>query len=107
MKSKVKPSHPIPVLRALRKLGGDLKAARLRRRIPTALLAERAAISRTTLNKAEKGDPSVAMWVYANIVFVLGLINRLEKLADHKEDSMGLLLEEEILPKRIRRTRQD
>ena len=42
---------PIPVMRALRKLGSDIRAARLRRRIPTALIAERASISRTTLNK--------------------------------------------------------
>ena len=46
---------PIPVRRALRKLGQDIKDARKRRRIPMALLAERARISRATLTKVEKG----------------------------------------------------
>lgn len=102
MTDHVKPSLPHPVRRALRKLGADVRAARLRRRISTQMLAERAAISRTTLNKVEKGDPSVAMWVYASILFVLGLTDRLEKLADHTEDKSGLQLEEAQLPQRIR-----
>jgi len=42
---------PIPVRRALRKLGQDVRDARLRRCIPTAVMAERASISRTTLTK--------------------------------------------------------
>ena len=51
---------PIPVTRALRKLGHDIRDARRRRRIPVAILAERASISRMTLNKVEKGDPGVS-----------------------------------------------
>ena len=42
---------PIPVRLAVRKLGQDIRDARLRRRISTAVMAERASISRTTLNK--------------------------------------------------------
>jgi hypothetical protein len=44
----------IPVRRALRSLGSDIRAARLRRRIPMSIIAERASISRTTLDKIEK-----------------------------------------------------
>lgn len=102
MTDSTKLKLPIPVTRALRKLGTDIRSARLRRRITTKTLAERAAISRTTLNKAEKGDPSVAMWVYATILFVLGLTDRLAKLAESTEDTVGHLLEEERLPQRIR-----
>jgi len=40
---------PVPLTRALRKLGLDLRDARLRRRIPAAILAERAGIARITL----------------------------------------------------------
>jgi len=93
---------PIPVTRALRKLGSDIRAARLRRRIPTALMAERASISRTTLNKVEKGDHGVSMGTYATILFALGMIARLDELADPRHDGVGLALEEEQLPKRIR-----
>lgn len=97
---------PIPVKRAVHKLGQDIRDARLRRRIPTAVMAERASISRTTLNKVEKGDPGVALGNYANVLFVLGMAERLGDLADAKTDTVGLELEEVRLPQRIRRPRQ-
>jgi len=97
---------PIPVRRVLRKLGQDIRDARLRRRIPTAVMAERASISRTTLNKIEKGDPGVSLGNYANVLFVLGMAERLGELADVKTDTVGLELEEERLPQRIRRPRR-
>ncbi|HSH42616.1 MAG TPA: transcriptional regulator [Arenicellales bacterium] len=99
-------SLPIPVARALRKLGRDIGDARRRRRIPAAVLAERASISRTTLVKVEKGDPGVSMGIYAKVLFVLGMVDRLAELADIRHDERGLELEEEQLPKRVRRSKQ-
>ena len=49
MRSKAFPSLPLPVKRALNKLGGDIADARRRRRIPTTLMAKRPMISRATL----------------------------------------------------------
>jgi transcriptional regulator with XRE-family HTH domain len=92
----------IPAQRALRKLGADIRDARRRRRIPTALMSERARISRMTLAKVENGDASASIAAYANVLFVLGMIDRLAGLADSGQDSVGLALEEERLPKRIR-----
>lgn len=97
---------PLPVVRALRKLGQDVRDARRRRRIPVAIASERASISRMTLLKIEKGEPAVAMGSYATILFVLGLTDRLADLADAKNDPVGLQLEEERLPQRIRRSRK-
>jgi transcriptional regulator with XRE-family HTH domain len=68
-------------------------------------MAERASISRTTLNKIEKGDPGVSLGNYANVLFVLGMAERLGDLADVKMDTVGLELEEERLPQRIRKPR--
>ena len=96
---------PIPVRRALRKLGEDVRDARRRRRIPVAIMAERASMSRTTLNKIEKGEPGVSIAAYATVLFVLGLVDRLAGLADASADAVGLALEEEHLPQRIRRPR--
>ncbi len=93
---------PIPVKKALKKLGQDISDARRRRRIPMALMAERAFISRMTLAKVEKGDPAVALGIYASILFVLGLTSRLADLADSNHDLLGRSLEEEHLPQRIR-----
>ena len=98
---------PIPVRRALRKLGQDIRDARRRRRIPVAILAERVSVSRMTLNKVEKGEPGVSMGTYATVLFVLGLVERLADLADLRNDAVGMTLEEEHLPQRIRRPRRE
>ena len=97
---------PIPVRYALRKLGHDIRDARRRRRIPVALAAQRSSISRTTLVKIEKGDRGVAIGNYATVLFVMGMVERLADVADPKNDAMGLQLEEEHLPKRIRGARK-
>ncbi len=97
---------PLPVQRVLRKLGRDVRDARLRRRIPTTIMAKRASISRTTLNKLEKGDPGVSLGIYATVLFVLGLADRLGDLADARNDTVGLELEQENLPQRIRRSKK-
>ena len=97
---------PIPVARALRKLGHDIRDARRRRRIPVAILAERASISRVTLSKVEKGNPGVSFGNYATVLFVLGMTDRLADVADPRHDSVGLDLEEEQLPERIRLPRR-
>ena len=100
--SRASVALPIPVRRGLRKLGRDIRDARRRRRIPTAIVAQRASISRTTLVKIEKGDPGVAIGIYATVLFVLGMADRLGDLAAPNNDPVGLQLEEENLPQRIR-----
>ena len=97
---------PLPVGRALARLGADMRDARRRRRIPTATMAERAGISRTTLHKVEQGDPGVSLGVYATVLFVLGLEERIAELADPRNDAVGLDLEAEALPQRIRARRR-
>ena len=102
--TRLLPIVPIPVARALRKLGHDIRNAR-RRRIPVAVAAERASISKTTLLKVERGDPGVLAGTYGTVLFVLGLLDKLSAVADPGRDTVGLQLEEEQLPQRIRRTR--
>ena len=97
---------PIPVRRVLRKLGSDIRNARRRRRIPVAIMAERASISRMTLSRLEKGEPGVSAGSYATVLFVLGMADRLGDVADPRHDAVGLELEEELLPHRIRRSRK-
>ena len=97
---------PIPVTRALRKLGHDIKDARRRRRIAMAIVAQRASVSKPTLIRVERGDPSVSIGSYATVLFVMGMADRLADLADAKNDPVGLQLEQEKLPKRIRGARK-
>lgn len=98
---------PVPVRRALKKLGTDLRNARKRRRIPMKLAAQRAMISRSTLNKIEQGDGGVSLAAYAKVLFVLGLITKLADAADIKFDELGLALEGEQLPQRVRFSKKD
>lgn len=96
------PPMPLPVKRALAKLGADIKTARLRRRVTMTLMAERAFVSRSTLQKVEQGDPGVSLGVYATVLFILGLSDRIADLADIGIDSVGLQLDEARLPQRVR-----
>jgi len=93
---------PIPVLKALHKAGKDICDARRRRRITAQLMANRAGISRATVGKIEKGDPTVSVGGYSSVLFVLGMTERLGDLADAAHDLTGRQLEEERLPKRVR-----
>jgi transcriptional regulator with XRE-family HTH domain len=103
--SRAIPGLPIPVQRALVKLGADISAARRRRRISVEIMAERAFVGRNTITRLEKGDPRVSMGIYATVLFVLGLTEKLSDIADVATDRLGLDLEEERLPKRIRTSR--
>jgi transcriptional regulator with XRE-family HTH domain len=97
---------PLPVKRALLKLGEDLSAARRRRRITMAIMAERAFVSRQSIARVERGDPSVSIGIYATVIFVLGMTDRLAALVDPSADRLGVLLEDENLPKRVRMASQ-
>ena len=68
-------------------------------------MAERAFISRSTLVRVEKGDPGVSMGIYASVLFVLGMADRLGDVMDAARDPVGLSLDEERLPRRIRAVR--
>lgn len=85
-------------------LGQRLKDARLRRRFSMETVCARANISRPTLNKVEKGDPSVAFGIYTQVLRVLGLVEDLSLIA--KEDVVGRRLQDEALPQRKRAPRK-
>ena len=99
------PTIPLPAAHALRKLGRDLALARRKRGISTADMAGRLFVSRDTLWRMERGDPSVSMGTLATAAFVLQLHDRLANLASPATDALALSLDERRLPKRIRRPR--
>jgi hypothetical protein len=92
---------PLAVRRALRQLGRDIHYARRRRRLTATMVAERAHITRPTLRRVERGDPSVALGTYATVLWVLGLGERVGELATPAADIVGLSLADEDLPKRV------
>lgn len=85
---------------AIRRIGADLRKARLRRRLPMEVVASRAFVSRGTLARVEQGDPAVSFGIYASVMQALGLIGPLGELV--ADDPVGADLENEQLPKRVR-----
>jgi len=85
----------------LETMGEQIKLARLRRRIPADLVAERAGISRATLWQIEKGSATVSMGAYAAALHALNGLDR-DLLLIAKDDEFGRKLQdlELMTPKR-------
>jgi len=98
----MEPPVPLPVERAIRKLGGDISLARRRRHISQASLAERMGASLSTVRRMERGDLRVPIHFFARALHVFGEIQSLENLLDTAKDDIGLTLMDENLPKRVR-----
>jgi transcriptional regulator with XRE-family HTH domain len=93
---------------ALKELGADLQDARKRRRIKTALMAERLGVTRATLDRMEKGEPTVSMGVYMTAIYALdpAKLREFTRLFSREKDVIGLNLADLQLPKRIRKPLQ-
>jgi DNA-binding XRE family transcriptional regulator len=83
---------PYQVETALKKLGADLKTARLRRNITSEEAAQKIGTSRFTVADAEKGKPSTGVAVYVALLWAYGLIDRLTDIADPSKDEEGMRL---------------
>jgi transcriptional regulator with XRE-family HTH domain len=102
MRSAVLDVMPPKVRRSLVKLGADLALGRRKRSLTAAMMAERLGVSRSTYARLEKGDPTVALGVYAMALFVLGFGDALGDVVDPSRDGQGLLLDRERVPRRVR-----
>jgi transcriptional regulator with XRE-family HTH domain len=99
------PKSSLPIFpglqRQLDELGLRLRLARERRKLGVELYAERVGISRETLRRMEKGDPSIAMGTFLKALRVLGLDKDIDKLA--ADDALGRKLQDiELLGARRR-----
>jgi len=98
---KISAPLPLPVERAIYKLGSDLALARRRRHLSQASLAERMGASISTVRRMEKGDVRVPIHFYARALHVFGEIQVLADILDTARDDIGLTLMDADLPKRI------
>ena len=92
----------IAVEESLLALGHNMKVARLKRRLPQNVLAERAGVSLSTLCKIENGNGGVAIASYAAVLLALDLGTPFAEIG--RSDPLSLALETETLPKRIRKS---
>jgi DNA-binding XRE family transcriptional regulator len=73
-------------------VGENIKMARLRRANSCEMIAQRAGITRKTLYRVERGDPAVAMGIYARVLQALRLENVLAMIA--LDDVLGRKLQD-------------
>ena len=89
----------------LKTLGEQIRLARLRRNLSVNLISERAGISRATLWKVEKGNPAVAMGIYAAVLHALNNMDK-DLLLVAKDDVFGRQLQDLGLITRKRATKR-
>jgi len=91
MTKRTLPTFPV-VLKQLEALGERLRLARMRRKLAVDLFAERMGVSRETLRRMEKGDPTIAIGTYVRALRVLGLERGIDMLAT--DDELGRKLQD-------------
>ncbi len=106
MRSSATDTLPRSARSALAKLGEDITVARKKRRISTVSMAERSFISRNTLYKLERGDPTVSIGIYATVLAILNLVDKLGNVAERSQDELGLDIDEDNLPEKIKLTKR-
>ena len=88
----------------LRRLGRNIRMARLRRNQRIEDLAARVGISRFTLSAIERGKPGVSVAAVLGALWALGLLDHAHGLADPDRDEEGKALESARAPRRARRS---
>jgi len=86
--------------RLISSLGDNIRKARLRRAHSLETVAERAGITRKTLYRVERGDPAVALGIYARVLQALRLESDIAMVA--ADDVLGRKLQDLNLEPRAR-----
>lgn len=94
MAKRTPPTHPA-ARRAIQALGERLRAARLRRKMTQAIMAERVGVTVPTLKKLEEGDPTTSLATMIRALSVLGLAGDIDKIG--AEDRLGRELQDSEL----------
>ncbi|MGA8353913.1 MAG: helix-turn-helix transcriptional regulator [Solirubrobacteraceae bacterium] len=93
---------PLAVRRAERALSEHISTWRKLRGLTQAQLADRANISRDTLQRLEVGEGSVSVENLLLILRALGILESLSQALDPLASDIGRLRSEEELPQRVR-----
>ncbi len=92
---------PAPVQRAMRTKGDDLATWRRLRRLTSAQVADRAGVSRKTVENVERGRGST-MESVLRVARALGVLDQVTGAFDPYATDVGRLRSEEALPRRVR-----
>lgn len=95
---------PYAVEQALKRLGANLRTARIRRRLTVREVAEKIGTGPRAVYDAERGKPSASIATYAALLWTFGLLADFEVLADPARDLEGQTLALTREHARVRRT---
>ncbi|UVI36775.1 helix-turn-helix domain-containing protein [Brevibacterium spongiae] len=91
------------VERRLDEIGSSIRRWRLMQSLKAAEVAERAGISRSTLQKIERGDAGVSLGAVMSVMQALGQLDHVAASFDPLSTDVGRLRSTESLPERVRR----
>jgi transcriptional regulator with XRE-family HTH domain len=91
-RSKFTTAPPSAVQEAIRRLGNNLRTARLRRNLSHAEVAAKLGVDRHVIADAERGKLSTSAGVYVGMLWAMNLLSSLADVADPKNDEEGLAL---------------
>lgn len=93
---------PIPVRRSIGAIAEHLTSWRKLRGLTQAQVAERAGVSRSTVQKLERGDGGVSVESLIRVLRALGLGDAVPGALDPLSTDVGRMRSEERLPERVR-----
>jgi transcriptional regulator with XRE-family HTH domain len=91
-RNKLLTAPPYEVEQALKRLGADLRTARLRRNLTLDAMAEKIGTGVRAVSDAEKGKLSTGIAVYAGMLWALDLLDHLGDAAAPENDDEGQTL---------------
>jgi transcriptional regulator with XRE-family HTH domain len=83
---------PYPVERAIKRLGANLRTARLRRNLTIGEIGEKIGTGPRAVSDAEKGKVTTGIAVYTALLWAYDLLGPMNELADPALDEEGLSL---------------
>lgn len=87
---------------AARSIGESINTWRKLRHLTMEQLAFKANVSRNTISRLEKGDPSVSFETVLNVANMLEILDQVIDAFDPYENDYGRIFADNELPKRVR-----
>ena len=103
--TRISESPPAAVEEALKRMGRNIRTARLRRRLAQGELAQRIGISRFVVADLERGKATTGVAAYLGALWALGLLGHMHEVGDPDRDEEGKTLERSRSPRRAHRRR--
>ena len=95
---------PYSVEQALKRVGNNLRMARVRRKLTIEEVGEKIGTGRRAVMDAESGKASTGVAVYAALLWVYDLLAPFEELADPRKDEAGIALASRSEKRRARKS---